>query len=96
MLEYLDGCYYYNNLTLESLTDLGRKMLLLVFYLDLLTMMTIYQSKIPSLMNICLQFQLIPLGTQMLLTICTLERFQHICQREKREKIYNIVPGTAG
>ena len=71
-------------------------MLLLIFYLVLLTVTIACQLKILSQMNIYLQFQLIPLGIQMLLTTWLQESFRHICQRDRKGKLFNKVPGIAG
>ena len=62
-------------------------MLSLISYLVLLTVMIIFLLRTLFQMNTYLQFQLTPLGMQMLLTTWLQESFQHICPKEERLKI---------
>ena len=96
MLGSLDGSYYYKSSILPLLTGLGKKMLLLIIYLVLLTMIIAYQLRILSQMNTCFQFQLIPLGMHMLITTWLQVSFWNTRQKERKGILLNKVQGIAG
>ena len=96
MPELLGGCYYCNNLILQSLINLGKKMWLQILSPCLLITVIIHQLKIHFLMNIFLQYPLTLLGMQISLIAWLQVNFHIIFLIEKTGKSFRKVLDFVG